>query len=88
MHSMGEFRRRHFSLLLVSLLAPPFPAQLTRPGCALSGAEARVSASSCVHLVLANGASGSYVRDAMTGRVLARLMRAGSDGPVLAKHLI
>jgi WD40 repeat protein len=35
-------------------------------------------------LMLTDGASGGCVRDAVTGRVLVRLMRAGANGPIPA----
>ncbi len=92
MGSMRGFLRRHVGLLLAVLLSSTFvelgPPKAIRPRVVLPEHEARiVEFSPDSRVMVTDGTSGGCVRDAATGRVLVRLMRAGSDGPSPATEI-
>ncbi len=89
---MRGFVRRHVGVLLAVLLSPTFvelgPPKEVRPRVVLPEHEARiVEFSPDSRVMVTDGTSGGCVRDAATGRVLVRLMRAGPDGPSPATEI-
>jgi WD40 repeat protein len=89
MGSLRGFAGRHAGVVFAVLLSPAFvglePRRLARPRVVLPEHEAHIVAfSPDSRVILTDGASGGCIRDAATGRVLARLMRNGPDGPVPA----
>jgi WD40 repeat protein len=92
MGSTRGFVRRHVGVLLAVLISSPFvqlgPPKVTRPRVVLPEHEARiVEFSPDSRVMVTDGASGGCVRDAATGRVLVRLMRAGSNDPSPATEI-
>ena len=89
---MRGFVRRHVGVLLAVLLSPTFvelgPPKEVRPRVVLPEHEARiVEFSPDSRVMVTDGDSGGCVRDAATGRVLVRLMKAGSNGPSPATEI-
>ena len=92
MGSLCGFVGRHVGVLLAVLLSSTSvglePTRLARPRVVLPEHDAHIVAfSPDSRVILTDGASGGYIRDTATGRVLARLMRNGPDGPVPATDI-
>ena len=76
------------ALLVVRVFFGPEAPKPPRPRVSLPEHEARVvEFSPDSRVIVTDGASGGCVRDAASGRVLARLMRAGTGGPSRATDI-